>query len=131
MPCRRHPVFPDRADYWPSGFFRSTGETLIKDMGTPVDYLGFKQMLAEKFGGRPLQAIFDEPQPGPFFELLYFSEAGAHYMIGPKTSEKLTRDFADNKNLAEQVGGTFYARYSALHQCFELAARSGAVRFTS
>lgn len=125
----KHPVFPDRADYWPTGFFRSTGEVMTKDLGPAADYAAFKDALATKFAGRSTGEIFADPQPAPFFELIYFQEAGAHYMIGPKTSEKLARDFADHNNQAEQIGGPFYARYAAFKQAFEMASRSGAVKF--
>jgi len=127
----KHPVFPERADYFPSGFFRSTGETHKCDAWGTADYAGFKKILAEKFYGRPLPAIFEEPLPGPFFELLYFQENGQHYMMGPKTSEKLARDFADSRSQAEGLGGAFFNMYAHLQKACELSSRSGAVRFNA
>jgi hypothetical protein len=126
----KHPIFPDRADYMPSGFFRSTGDSVTKDLGTALDMKDFKELLAKKFAGRSTAEIFEEPAPGPFFEFIHFNENGQHYMIGPKTSEKLARDFADHHGQAEALGGAFYARFMSLKLCFETAQRSGAVRFS-
>lgn len=126
----KHPVYPDRADYMPSGFFRSTGEQMGKVLGTALEVQDFRVLLASKLAGRSLEAIYEEPTPGPFFEFLYFSVLGQHYMIGPKTCDKLAQDFADNEGQAEALGGSFYQRYMVLKQCFELARRSGAVRFS-
>ena len=127
----KHPVFPDRSDYLPNGLFRSTGNKLPKDLGDNDRYQQCKQVLAEKIVGRTIPGIFEEPTPGPFLELLYFDERGSHYMIGPKTCEKLARDFADHRGQAERIGGAFYSWFSAMQELFEMASRSGAVRFTS
>lgn len=128
----KHPAFPDRADYMPSGFYRNTGDIpIVKDLGSVSDYVAFKQTLAEQFAGKPLGTIFEEPAPCPFLELLFFSETGAQWMFGPKTSEKLARDFADHRGQAEEVGGPFFNRFALLQQAFEFASRSGAVAFSA
>jgi hypothetical protein len=127
----KHPIFPERADYFPSGFFRSTGEVFATSLGTHSNYASFKNGTADAFAGRSLSAIFEEPSPGPFFELLYFKENPNRTIIGPKTSEKLVRDFADHRSQAEGLGGSFFERYKILNAAFELASRSGAVCFDS
>jgi hypothetical protein len=127
----KHPLFPERADYFPSGFFRSTGNTEVSARWNTSSYHDFKNLLAEKWAGRPLPAIFEEPLPSPFFELLYFVETGPHYMFGPKTSEKLARDFGDNDGRASSIGGAFYEIYREMHQAFKMASRSGAVRLNA
>jgi hypothetical protein len=127
----KHPVFPDRADYQPSGFFRNNGDAMTKDFGTYSNWQAFKSGLATKFMGKTIEEIFEEPTPGPFFELLYFSDVGTNWMIGPKTAEKLARDFADNRGQAETVGGSFFQQFAALQKLFEHASRSGAVAVTA
>jgi hypothetical protein len=129
----KHPIYPDRADYMPSGFFRNIGDPpYSQDLGTHGDYVTvFKKTLAAKFYGKPYEAVFQEPTPGPFLELLFFDEAGQHYMIGPKTAEKLARDFLDHRNQAEQLGGPFFQRFALVQGACEFAAKSGAVRFVA
>jgi hypothetical protein len=81
--------------------------------------------------GKSAAEIVSDPQPGPFMELICFSPLGQHYIIGPKTAEKLARDFADRATDAQKVGGVFWTIYERLMRSFAFAAKSGAVRFSS
>lgn len=121
-------MFPDRADYFPSGFFRDNGDSkLTMEVGSVAEYENFIAMLASKLANRDR----NDPTPGPFMEVIYFSPFGKHYMIGPKTSEKLAADFKDRLNDAEKLGQPFSTIYRRLMESFAFAAKSGAVRFTS
>ena len=46
-----------------------------------------------KLIGKTDSQIWENPEPGPFVELINFSDAEG--TIGPKTSDKLAKDFAD------------------------------------
>lgn len=127
----KHPMYPDRADYLPSGFFRYNGDVLATELGSTLDYANFREALAQKLTGRPAAAVDLEPLPGPFLELIHFSPIGQHYVIGPKTADKLAQDFKDHIHVAEKIGGSFWVIYERLMKCFSYAAKSGAIRFSS
>lgn len=65
---------------------------------------------------------------GPFWELINFSDCEG--VIGPVTSAKLAKDFADYQEKAEALQAPgFLERYNEWRQCFEMAADGGMVRF--
>jgi hypothetical protein len=77
---------------------------------------------------------WDVPAAGPFVELVNFSDCeGA---IGPKTSAKLAKDFADWQERAdaysvtiEEDGAWFASQYALWRKAFEMAAGEGVVDF--
>lgn len=128
----QHPAFPERSDYFEAGFFNLTGAKLgPTKLATAAEWTDFKNILAEKFAGRSVAAIFEEPTPGVFFELLYFKENGRNLMVGPKTSEKLRDDFKASYSQAETIGGAFFRIYATLLKAFDHSARSGVVTFST
>jgi len=65
---------------------------------------------------------------GAFWELINFSDCEG--VIGPKTSAKLAKDFADFQSKADQHPDEYFRRkYSEWRQAFELASDDGAVSF--
>lgn len=68
-----------------------------------------------------------EGQPGPFAELINFSDCEG--VIGPKTSAKLLQDFIDFEEKAAEEEEWFYERYQNFKKAFELAAENGFVKF--
>jgi hypothetical protein len=66
---------------------------------------------------------------GPFWELIYFSDCEG--TIGPKTSAKLAKDFADFQPKADQHPHDWFRNlYAHWRRAFDLAAQNGAVVFT-
>ena len=77
--------------------------------------------------------IWENPHPGPFVELIDFSDCEG--TIGPKTSAKLAKDFADWQDRAEGYaaksndGDWFIRCYNDWRKGFEMAAQNGFVSF--
>lgn len=69
-----------------------------------------------------------EATEGPFWELINFSDCEG--FIGPKTSAKLARDFAEFQAKADAHEDEWFRRkYAEWRKAFELAANDGAVDF--
>lgn len=68
-------------------------------------------------------------ESGPFHELIHFSDCEG--TIGPETSAKLAKDFADFQQRADSFGDDYWReKYAAWRKAFETAAReNGAVSF--
>lgn len=73
-------------------------------------------------------AVWDDPKPGPFVELINFSDCEG--CIGPTACAKLAKDFADFQAKAdEHTDEIFRKGYASWRKGFELAADGGCVRF--
>lgn len=63
--------------------------------------------------------------PGPFFELIYFSNSAG--VIGSETAAKLAQDFAAYNERAMEAGKYFYKPYWKWHTACNTAADGGLV----
>lgn len=83
--------------------------------------------------GKTDQEIWDRPEPGPFVELIHFSDCEG--FMGPKTSAKLAKDFAEWRDRAvvhasaAQNAEWLVKKYDDWAKAFALAADSGVVKF--
>lgn len=126
-----NPAFPERADYFPSGFFRRNGTRESFSFGNLIDWNGFIVALA-KFADVDLKTIYDEPREGEFMELLAFPlTTPCRHFIGPQTSAKLLGDFKNNENRAREQTASFYDRYVKLTSAFQIAQKAGVVDFVT
>lgn len=72
--------------------------------------------------------VWSDPKPGPFVELINFSDCDG--VIGPRTSAKLAKDFADFQEKADSYGNEYYReKYAEWRKAFETAAQGGCVIF--
>lgn len=122
--------FPGRADEYRSGVvYRTDGETFEFRAGSYGGYNAWRRQLAALVGAEPEQ-IWRHPKPGPFFELIAFSDAEG--TIGAAVSKKLAADFAEWESRAEKRyadDGWFIQQYGRWRRAFEIAAKGGAVSF--
>ena len=126
----KHPVFPEQADYLPSGFFQVSGMDLRTDFGPYGNWMNFLGLLCKLFHDKDLQAFVKEPEEAKAFtELLSFDVRGQHYAMGPVTCAKLAEDFHVGHGVAARLGASFQNQYEALQRCFNTAKRNGAVTF--
>ena len=81
-------------------------------------------------GHKPEDVWEGRLHPEAFEELIHFSDCEG--TIGPKTSAKLAKDFADWRDRAEKHTPEeyFFAKYCDFQKAFEIAARGGAVKFS-
>lgn len=127
----QHPMFPDYSDHFSSGIYRVNGQILPKSLGSQATYSLFKATLAASFLKKSTTTeVFENPEPGPFLELVYFDELGKNLMIGSKTCEKLLEDFKAHQNEAEALGTSFYGVYASLFQVVTVGVNSGCIAFT-
>jgi len=123
--------FATRADGIVEGCYESTGEIHTFGAGSYSGYNRWREQLALMLGTTP-EAIWRDPKPGPFVELINFGDNEG--VIGPKTSAKLAADFAQWASKAETFGvglglaegPWFIAKYRDWQRAFEIAARHGA-----
>ena len=107
--------------------------------GSYSGYSAWRGQLA-KFAGYPKLRATDghtaacwEGAEGPFAELIDFSDCEGS--IGPATSAKLARDFAEHEERARTFDagpddeGWFFRKYQEWKQAFEFAADGGMVAF--
>jgi len=119
------PDFAERCDGMPEGFYRMTGKQYGFRAGPYSYYNRWRHELAELVG-TTARAIWDDPKPGPFVELINFADNEG--FIGFKTSAKLAEDF---RRFASKVGdnGDFAEGYRDWQRAFELASEGGVVHF--
>lgn len=144
--------FPAQADGLPDGFYECSGSrraaiAAVYEGGPPdpdrlkfragsySGYSEWRSRLAKMAGysadhGGP----WEVPEAGPFVELVNFSDCEG--TIGPRTSAKLAKDFADWQERAKAFaesqgvdGEWFMSLYAKWRQAFEMAAGEGAVDF--
>jgi len=128
-----NPDFPDRADGLQMGCYRFT--TLFDfRAGSYGGYNGWREELARMALNATLKEIWadiDTFKGKPFFELINFADNEG--VIGPTTSAKLFRDFANWSGKAQLVSGygpfSFYEPYLKWMRAFYLAQDHGFVIF--
>lgn len=135
--------FADRADGLKPGLYRSHAELNFR-AGSYSGYNAWREQLAE-LAGYPAQpanfgdAVRGRPPKehsagawsatsGPFWELINFSDCEG--VIGPRTSAKLAKDFADHQAKADAHPDEWFRDlYAMWRRAFELASDAGAVDF--
>lgn len=123
----------DRAIYHPeeSFGFRAgsySGYNLWRDQLAAL--VGHPVFVGGNYGDhqRHSASVWNDPQPGAFVELIHFSDCEG--VIGPTTSAKLARDFAEFQAQADQHPDEWFrAKYADWRKAFEMAADGGAVDF--
>jgi len=103
--------------------------------GSYSGYNQWREGLA-KLIGTTCGRLWDNPQPGPFVELLNFSDCEG--TIGPELCAKLYRDFVDHKDKAEkhepygadtEANAWWVENYNHWLHAFEMGMQDGAVDF--
>lgn len=108
--------------------------------GSYGGYNEWRNELAKMVGNTSARAVWEDPQPGPFMELIDFSDCEG--TIGTRISAKLAKDFLDNKDKAQEwavklakrlhnpdEGNWFLTKYDQWYGAFKLASDRGAVKF--
>jgi hypothetical protein len=134
-----NPDYPARADNIEHMGIYSAEASAHVDCGAYSRYNRWRDELA-KLAGWPLGSYEQygrswpshaasawDATEGPFWELISFSDCEG--IIGPITSAKLAKDFAEYAERAKEVGGYFYDQYRQWRAAFEMAADNGMVRF--
>lgn len=134
LPCV-NPDFPTRADNLVDrGAYRVTGNPLSFRAGSYGGYNLWRDELAALAGFPDSGAKRGHAESawkaasGPFYELINFSDCEG--TIGPLTSAKLARDFAEYQAKADAHPDAYFRElYRMWRKAFELAANDGAVDF--
>lgn len=133
----------NRLDGHPQGLYRRAGasESTSFRAGSYGTYNGWRSDLSRMALGVRPEEVWADPEAftgKPFVELISFSDCeGA---IGPETSAKLAKDFADHEERAKEWAEERYAdwhdefdwwfsKYKHFKRAFELAAQDGFVIF--
>lgn len=120
--------FPSQADGIEDGKAYRGEEGKGFRAGSYGGYNRWRETLASIAGYTSPAEVWDNPKPGPFFELVNFSDCEG--VIGPDTSRKLAKDFADFYEKAKALGDEyFFQKYEEWKAAFEFASDSGAVCF--
>ncbi len=131
--------FIPRADGLSPGMYRAR-ESFSFRAGSYGGYNKWRNELA-KLAGYPQRPLVDrrgvrelhaqgawETDSGPFWELINFSDCEGS--IGPKTSAKLAKDFAEHQTKAEAHPDEWFRElYAEWRKAFEMAADGGVVTF--
>ena len=123
--------FPERADGMTSGYYVGESNGGFR----AGSYGGYNRWRSElcvaALGCAPIDIWNGDVTEGPFYELINFSDCEG--VIGPKTSAKLAKDFADwEDKIGAMVDGDvdyFMEKFRDWKMAFEAAAGSGAVCF--
>lgn len=126
-----NPDFPERADKLVDGWYEGdcTGSFRAGSYG---GYNNWRSQLCVAALGSAPNAIWEgHVTDGPFYELVMFSDCEG--TIGPKTSAKLAKDFAEwEEKIGSMVSGDeeyFMEKFRDWKRAFEAAADTGAVCF--
>lgn len=95
--------------------------------GSYSGYNDWRNELADLAGYGSAKQLWDNPRPGPFSELINFSDCEG--VIGPVLAGKLAKDFNDFRAKAEERGSWFWGLYLQWYAAFRLATNNGAVEF--
>jgi hypothetical protein len=125
-------AFAKSCDGLRNGIYRYSGETHGFRAGSYSGYNEWRRQLARLVGTVP-EAVWKGAPCAAFGELIH--NADNEGFIGPTTSAKLAKDFADWQTRAEKFaaechaddGGWFLGKYNDWRKAFELASKGGAV----
>lgn len=119
--------FPGRCDDVAEGYY-AAGDELGFRAGSYGGYGAWRDQLARLAGNASAKAVWSDPKPGPFIELINFSDCEG--TIGTAVSVKLAKDFADFQHAADTHPDEYFReRYANWRKAFELASKAGAVLF--
>lgn len=119
--------FPGREDGIARGTYTAT-DSMDFRAGSYGGYNAWREQLAQLVGHKTARDVWGCPQPGPFVELINFSDCEG--TIGPETSKKLAQDFSDFQHIADAHDDEWFIdRYNLWRKAFEMAADNGAVEF--
>lgn len=130
-----NPHYTERADGLARGLYAYEDATGFR-AGSYSGYSQWRDQLAELAGyaAAPREdhhkhsASAWDAESGPFWELINFSDCEG--TIGPKTSAKLAKDFADHQAKADaHESERFRSLYGQWRVAFEMATDEGAVDF--
>lgn len=136
---RVNPHFIEHADSLKdNGVYQIDGEEHRFRAGSYGGYNQFRKKLCISALGVNDEEVFNNPEKfkgKPFFEMIFFSDCEG--VIGPKTSAKLAKDFADHEAAIVGLWSQFtpdwreyyLGRYADWKRAFELAADDGFVDF--
>lgn len=120
--------FTPRSDGNPEGLYLISGDTYRFPAGSYSWYGQWRDQLADMV---EYHCELDEDASGPFDEIINFADNEG--TIGPATSAKLAKDFADWQQRADEFkcedAEWFRRLYADFRKAFELAANTGAVKF--
>ncbi len=129
----------DRAPEIEEGEYLLSGESHDFCAGSYSGYNSFRRMLSEAIVGVSPQTIWQDPDKfdgSPLVELINFSDCEGFF--GPSLSEKLAKDFKDNrskfekfvKDSVDSFDVDYYVRkYDDWTKGFEVAAKGGVLIF--
>lgn len=123
--------FSGQSDGLAKGLYLYSGDDVRFRAGSYSGYNVWREQLAQLVGTTP-KAIWANPQPGPFMELINFSDCEG--FIGPQTAAKLATDFdawADRAQAFAEAQGLdwFYDLFQRWQKAFRCAAGKGVVQF--
>lgn len=124
--------YPDHAERaWDlrKGMYSYQGSEFSFRAGSYGGYNEWRFDLACMMGKTP-EGIWADPLPGPFMELINFSDCDG--TIGPAVSKKLYKDFKKYLERARHLkddGGYFFSRYKHWMKAFKIASDAGCVDF--
>jgi hypothetical protein len=126
--------FKDQADEIKPGHYSARGPEYRFRAGSYSGYNQWREFLASLVGTSDVN-IWMNPAPGPFVELIAFSDCEG--LIGPITSAKLAKDFrlhlqdAINRSayFDPEYPDWFISVYRDFMLAFELASDAGCVEF--
>jgi hypothetical protein len=129
--------FPGRADDIKDGYAYRAEEAIHAVSVGYGGHMRFRDQLAELVGWWPIEgkygpsaaaAVWANPKPGPFVELINFSDCEG--TIGTSTSAKLAKDFAEYQSKADAHPDEWFRElYGKWRAAFQMAADGGAVAF--
>lgn len=125
------PHFPGREEGLKEWMWYTYCDTMHFAAGSYGGYNRWREELAALLGTTPGK-IWDNPQPGPFMELINFADNEGCF--GPVVSAKLAKDFVDWQDRANaqsnKIEHQFFMQYYNLwRKAFEMASNCGAVKF--
>lgn len=136
-----NPAFVKQADGLPDAYYKPTEQTKAHAFraGSYSWYNAWRAHLSRFALGVEPRATWNAPERyagQPFVELIHFSDCEG--VIGPQTSAKLARDFAEYAERATAFAATFGDKddgewwltlYAEWRKAFELASDGGLVSF--
>jgi hypothetical protein len=130
-----NPDFPEQAEGIEDGYYEYEHGMDFR-AGSYSGYNEWRNELARLAGYAPVERDHSpyaagawQKKSGPFWELINFADNEG--CIGPKTSAKLAKDFAEFQHNADlHPDEWFRAKYAEWRKAFELAADAGAVDFS-